>query len=135
MGLFHTGFRHVDCEFTQRLTAGPAQLAWHTCCVAFRVLNPQSNTVTLHNRITDEGRRIAQFYAPPEIMTAPPNILGQLKNRLRPVKNWVCHPHKVSKPLANPHPVPVADWPAAFVAAKAFLEAENRRQPGEFLGS
>jgi glycosyltransferase involved in cell wall biosynthesis len=124
VGLFNTSTRRIDGEFSLRLSAGKARLAWYSGAVFARMENPQSVAVRMQRRMALEETAFKLAYhmlagrAPsPTILRAATSSLIGLRRR-RP-----------SPPVPAPADERIAHL---FAATKTWLAVENQRAPGSF---
>jgi len=133
-GLLHTGFVRVDCEFSLRVTASRARLAWFTGAAFVRIFNPQSNTITREGEVVADTARLAALYAAPGADS--PGRLARMAVRawLRPLRRKL-NPGLPAAPAAQAQAAwrPREGWPAVFSQCDAWLERRHREQPGQFL--
>ena len=62
IGLFNTSFVRNDAEFSLRITAGPANLAWYTGGLFVRLLNPGSISVAKSEQFAEESKLLDLIY-------------------------------------------------------------------------
>jgi glycosyltransferase involved in cell wall biosynthesis len=139
VGILNPAFARVDMEFSLRVTAGLANLAWYTGDTWIRVTNPDGNSTTQVQRINAEGRWLELFYrVEPATDEQPPAGWAQravakargAKGRLaRLVKTSRAVETKAESKTSSPY----GDWPATFVACDDWLVEQNARNPGQFL--
>jgi glycosyltransferase involved in cell wall biosynthesis len=65
VGLFDSNFMIIDYEYTLRITAGKANLAWFTGCTYVNIINPGSNSRKYLTRLYEEKLRLQNFYKLP----------------------------------------------------------------------
>jgi hypothetical protein len=134
VGLLHTGFVRVDCEFSLRVSASRARLAWFTGAAFVRIFNPQSNTITREAEVVADTARLAALYAAPAAES--PGRLARLALRgwLRPLRRKF-GTGRPAAPAVQAQAAwrPREDWPAVFTQCDAWLEHRHREQPGQFL--
>lgn len=79
VGLFDPSFVRADAEYTLRVTAGKAKVAWYAAPCYARLLNPHSNTHTQAKRYFAEGERLDAYYFGRSV-----SLRGRLKKILSP---------------------------------------------------
>lgn len=135
VGLFHTSFVRVDCEFSLRVTSGPANLAWYTGYTWVRIANPQSNSVTQGLRVRTELEALERLYAgrghPEPGLRA--GVLKLARRNARPV--WALLAKALSRGKHSPPPAnaPPKGWHDFFKLCEEWLEDRNEKRAGEFL--
>lgn len=68
IGLFHTSFMIIDFEYSLRLTAGKANVAFYTGCSYCNIANADSNSNKYWKRLRSEKKRLQYLY---HIKTSP----------------------------------------------------------------
>jgi len=138
VGLLNTAFARVDMEFSLRITAGLANLAWYTADTWVRVTNPQGNSNTQAQRVHVESDWLELFYssslpggAKQSWWAKSPRAISHgIKRRLGRMFKRPDAP----KTLAEPAPTsPFGDWPATFEVCDRWLAERNVQDPGCFL--
>jgi glycosyltransferase involved in cell wall biosynthesis len=123
-GLWNISFRRADAEFTLRLTAGKARIAWYTGYSFVNISNPQSVSLVFMKKIKAETDRLNSFYL--GILPDPYLIerLKVLRNKIRSVltksKEGVVYSFE-------------SRWPSLSTRAEEWLEDKNTESQGEFL--
>jgi hypothetical protein len=134
LGLFHTGFLRVDHEYSLRVTAGPANLAWFTGYTWVRMINSQSNSVKYAQRIRAEGRIVDLVYSPDKKTSLPPYgkflTVGaaRVNKFLRRALRRVLSAKSIQSPTLEKAP-----WDVKMQLSNKWLQEQNIHAPGEFL--
>lgn len=123
LGLFHIGFIRVDAEYSLRVTAGPANLAWYDNPLWVRITNQDSNSVKYFKQASQEIELLNRIYLNKTSLL--PKFIRNLKNILRPIKKLII------KTTTNKYLLD--GWPAAFCICDSWLQNENKKKEGQFL--
>ena len=123
LGLFHVGFIRVDAEYSMRITAGPANIAWYDNPLWVRITNADSNSVKYFKLASRETELLNRIYLNKTSLL--PKTIRHLKNILRPIKKLV-----KNVPTNN---CPLDGWSAIFRLCDSWLENENQKSEGTFL--
>ncbi|MBU4223854.1 hypothetical protein KJ934_01345, partial [Patescibacteria group bacterium] len=126
IGLWNPSFRRADAEFSLRVTAGKANIAWYTGYSFVNISNPQSTSLVYMKKIKDETDRLNKFY-----LNKNPDLfivekIKVLRNKLR---NWFLFGNKNKLPPAEFQ----AQWPDLAAVAEKWLEIKNKERKPEFL--
>lgn len=126
IGLWNPSFRRADMEFSLRLTAGKANIAWHTGYSYVNVSNPQSVSIVYTKKIKGETDRLNKFYLnqnPNQLIIEDLNILhAKIRSILR-------YGEKKERFLKEDF---ITEWPAITAKTEKWLEKINETQH-EFL--
>lgn len=127
VGLLHTHFARVDAEYTLRVTAGNAKMAWFTLESYAHIRNSGSNSVKQERRMTEELERLEILY----LGTTP---YLSLKQKIRAVA------HQYKERLLGSHtqhPIESEafenEWGELFSSSLLWLERNAKENSGEFL--
>lgn len=141
-GLFHTGLVRVDYEFTLRLTAGQAHLAWYTGCTWAHLSNPLSNSTTQSKLVVKEGWRLEDFYYGSNWSVLffaeakkRERVIERLKVPLYSLMRWFVArlPPAVTRPANENSSQSRLNIPGAFDCCDRWLAEKNLIMTGEFL--
>lgn len=132
LGLFHTGIRRIDYEYTLRITTGKAQLAWYTNPVWIRVLNPGREDHLSPNEgergILNEQRANAFYFGTTVrqlVLQDFQETVRRLRARLRLLYiRWIGP--RPRYPFPN-------DWSAVYAMCDDWLRNQNQKSNGRFL--
>ena len=122
LGLFHIGFIRVDAEFSMRVTAGSANLAWYDNPLWVRITNPDSNSVKYYNKACKEIEILDRMYLNKTSLFL--RTIRHIKNILRPIKKVI------KKTIKNCYTQ--EDWPVRFRLCDSWLNNENQKRKGQF---
>ncbi len=126
LGLWDPAFRRADAEFSYRITAGKANIAWYTGYSFVNVSNPQSVSIVHMKKIKEETERLDKFY----LNKDPDSYFAAGCNAIRVKLNLT----RGSSSRAQASPAQfLAASPDLFLAAEKWLEARNQEQRPEFL--
>jgi len=123
LGLFHIGFIRVDAEYSMRVTAGPANIAWYDNPLWVRITNQDSNSVKYFKQASRETELLDRIYLHKTSLL--PKIIRHSKNILRPIKKLIIR--------TTTNKCPFEDWPATFRLCDSWLQDENKKKEGRFL--
>lgn len=62
LGLWDLSFKAADAEYSFRVTAGKANIAWYSGYSFVNISNPQSTTLVFQDKIKNEISRLNKFY-------------------------------------------------------------------------
>lgn len=120
LGLWNLSFRAADAEFSFRITAGKAHIAWYTGYSFINVSNPQSVSIVYRKKIKNEFERLDKFYLD---KNPEPYILQKIKVLIRKLK--IGNSRRSEGAF-------LAKWPQIAGVAEKWLEIKNEK-PGQFL--
>ena len=83
LGLWDPSFRRADAEFSLRVTAGKANIAWYTGYSFVNISNPQSVSLVYMKKIKDETDRLNKFYLNKNPDSFIVEKLKVLRNKIR----------------------------------------------------
>ncbi|MBX4192202.1 glycosyltransferase [Candidatus Parcubacteria bacterium] len=119
VGLLNTNFVRVDAEYSLRVTASKAKMAWYTKECFAHIRNENSNSVTKERRITDEMEQLESLYLD------------------RKVPLWRTLARKVKNYWRTPAPTPSStsseEWQELFRTSVAWFKENDTHSAGQFL--
>lgn len=127
LGLLNANFVRTDAEYSLRVTASRARLAWyaHECFAHIR--NERSNSVVQERKVTEEMELLEALY----LGVAPrPSALKHLRAFARHVRNWLRTRTAHSAPEAEEL---IEQWRDMYRTSVAWLEENGARNRGTFL--
>jgi len=127
IGLLDTNFARVDAEYTLRVTAGKAKMAWFTRESYAHIRNSGSTSVKQERRITEELERLEMLY----FGTSPYLPLKQKVRALvrRTKEKFLGAP---LQPPADPGALE-SEWKELFDTSLVWLERNAKENSGDFL--
>jgi len=125
LGYLHTGFVRVDAEYALRVTASRAKIAWYTGEAFVHILNSDSNSITRIRQITEEMDRLEAVYLGKPLQSV---FEKNLKNIVRPIRNWLKNKRTVVQPPLNAE-VAFTQWQDMYKTSVQYL-AENAQENG-----
>ena len=124
LGLWNPSFRRADAEFSLRVSAGSANIAWYTGYSFVNISNPQSVSLVYMKKIKDETDRLNKFYLNKNSDLFIVEKMKVLRNKIR------------SGALFGSKQRPAtfqAEWPKLSADALKWLEEMNASGDPEFL--
>lgn len=126
LGLMDTSTIRMDGEYSLRVTASKAKIAWYTGTSWARIVNRGSNTVNKVKRIQEETKRLNAYYG---VSIDPETWFKRAKSYLHPLTRQV----KGLLPKPTPIPWHTPDPQKAFQICDEWLRVVNAAEPGRFL--
>ena len=123
LGLWNPSFRRADAEFSLRVTAGKANIAWYTGYSFVNISNPQSVSLVYMKKIKDETDRLNKFY----LNKNPDSFIVE---KLKVLRNKIRSGFFGKKPSSAAFQ---AQWPKLSADALKWLEEMNATGNPEFL--
>ncbi|MCR4330618.1 MAG: glycosyltransferase [Patescibacteria group bacterium] len=123
LGLWNPSFRRADAEFSLRVTAGKANIAWYTGYSFVNISNPQSVSLVYMKKIKDETDRLNKFY----LNKNPDSFIVE---KLKVLRNKIRSGSFGKKPSSTTFQ---AQWPKLSADALKWLEEMNTTGNPEFL--
>lgn len=127
LGLIDTNFIRMDGEYSLRITAGKARIAWYTGVTWTRIVNRGSNTVNKIKQIQEETKRLDRLYG---VQVDPTTWFGKAKSYLHPLKRQV---EQYLPKSTTPIPWHTPDPGTAFQICDEWLATVHAKEPGTFL--
>lgn len=127
IGLLDTNFARVDAEYTLRVTAGKAKMAWFTREAYAHIRNSGSNSVKQERRITEELERLETLYLGTSSYLSLKQKVRSLVRRTQ--EKYLGSP---AQPPAEPG-VLEGEWKELFDTSLVWLERNAKENPGEFV--
>lgn len=124
LGLWDTSFRRADAEFSFRVTAGKANIAWYTGYSFVNISNPQSVSLVYMKKIKDETNRLNKFYLN---KTPDSLIVEKIKILWNKVRNNALLKEK--KPPMDFR----TSWPELSTKSYGWLDRVNKSKKAEFI--
>lgn len=124
LGLYDPSFHAPDAEYSFRVTAGKASLAWYTGYSCVIISNPQSTSLTHRKKIKEANEKLNMFYLekkPDSVIVQKLNILRNILRNTASVKN------------NRPRGTFQEHWPELIKIAEKWLEIKNKQKTPEFL--
>lgn len=126
VGYFDHNFIRMDAEYSLRMTAGNAKIAWYTRETYVHILNTQSNSHVNEKRIKEELERLETFYFPNKYYLP-------FKQKMRNVVEHILHKERRGSKI-NSDKVAVFDaWEKIYHESKVWLEKNAAANAGQFL--
>jgi glycosyltransferase involved in cell wall biosynthesis len=122
IGLWNPSFRRADAEFSFRVTAGKANIAWYTGYSFVNISNPQSVSLVYMKKIKDETDRLNKFY----LNKNPDSFLTQKMKALK-IKLSTTFGTKQSPEVFKTR------WPEIANVAEKWLDIKNKEKKPEFI--
>ena len=127
IGLLDTNFARVDAEYTLRVTAGKAKMAWYALESYSHIRNSGSTSVKQERRITEEMERLEMLY----FGTSP---YLPLKQKIRTLVRSFKERFLRSEAVPPVHPGALeSEWNELFVSSLAWLERNAKENHGQFI--
>ncbi len=124
LGFWNLSFTMADTEYTFRVTAGKANVAWYAGSAFVYIKNQDGVTWVRRNRVAREVARLRKFY----LNEGPENpIRTALRNLFHASQRWLTF-WKNETPRDFPTP-----WSTLHDEAEAWLEKRNKEEKAEFL--
>ena len=127
IGLLDTNFARVDAEYTLRVTAAKAKMAWFARESYAHIRNAGSTSVKQERRITEELERLETLYFGTSTYLPLKQkiraLVRRYKERLTPT---------TTQPSVDPEALE-SEWKELFDTSLLWLERNAKENPGEFL--
>lgn len=126
-GLLDTNFARVDAEYTLRVTAGKAKMAWFALETYAHIRNSGSMSVKQERRMTDELERLNVLYF-------GLNSYVSFKQRIRSLVRSITERYQDSEKQAPADPGALeSEWKELFDTSLLWLQQNAKENHGQFL--
>jgi glycosyltransferase involved in cell wall biosynthesis len=125
LGLLNPNYVRVDAEYTMRITASKAKMAWYTIESYSHIRNITSNSVLQERRLKEEMEQL-------EIQYLGKKNLLTLKRLLRDLIQDKLDTFKKPSPV-NPSASTYEEWLKLYTTSCEWLERNAKENRGEFL--
>lgn len=121
LGLWDLSFRAADAEFSFRVTAGKAKVAWYTGYTFINVSNPQSVTLSFSKKIKGEKERLNKFYLDQNPDSSIVRMMTLVKNKFRKRDDLTAQDDNARKSFEE-------RWPEISQVGEKWLDEKNQKK-------
>lgn len=122
LGLWNPNYLIIDFEYTLRVSASKANIAWYTGLLYINIINQQSNSGRHWKRMETEKEKLEQLYFNKKSLLRF-ETKDKLKNLVRPIK-YKFFPEKIVSPLS---------YQEIYGQSRQLLEETNQTTEYAFL--
>lgn len=124
LGFWNSSFTMADTEYTFRVSAGKATMAWYTGSAYVYIKNQDGVTWVRKHRVANEIARLRKFYLNEDLPPYPIRQLKELKRYLLAKKAWFQGHRNTDFPVK---------WSDMVVLSETWLEERAQEEKPEFL--